>query len=73
MATYPPLVPQEHVDAAKLCMLRQALFEGRVMQRDWFIMGRRALDFAIHQNTISMCHNKYSSFDLWPMDSLTYC
>lgn len=29
-ATYPPLVPQEHVDATRLCMRRRALFHGDV-------------------------------------------
>ena len=50
MATYPALVPQEHVDAAQLCMLRKAVFEGHVNESNWFLMGRRALDFAIHEH-----------------------
>ena len=29
-ATYPPLVPQEHVEATRLCMRRRALFHGDV-------------------------------------------
>lgn len=60
MATYPPLVPQEHVDAARLCVLRQAVFEGRVLESDWLVMGRRALDFAINQNRTGVCDNKSS-------------
>ena len=49
-ATYPPLVPQEHVDAAKYCLLRQSVFEGRILDSQWPLMGRRALDFAISQH-----------------------
>lgn len=29
-ATYPPLVPQEHVEATRLCMRRRTLFHGDV-------------------------------------------
>jgi hypothetical protein len=31
-ATYPPLVPQEHITAARLCRQRQILFEGEVSE-----------------------------------------
>jgi hypothetical protein len=31
-ATYPPLVPPEHVLAARLCRQRQMLFEGEVSE-----------------------------------------
>jgi hypothetical protein len=31
-ATYPPLVPQDHVLAARLCRQRQILFEGEVSE-----------------------------------------
>ena len=49
-ATYPPLVPQEHVDATRFCFQRQALFEGYVLEKQWPLLGRRALDFSILQN-----------------------
>jgi hypothetical protein len=49
MATYPPLVPQEHIDAARYCLQRQALFEGHLLRTKWPLLGRPALDFIIHQ------------------------
>ena len=55
-ATYPPLVPQEHVDATRFCLQRQALFEGYVLEKQWPLMGRRALDFSIIQNQRSKFH-----------------
>ena len=49
VATYPPLLPQEHVDAARYCLQRQALFEGHLLHTKWPLLGRRTLDFAIRK------------------------
>jgi hypothetical protein len=50
MATYPALVPDEHVEAAKLCMTRQALFEGQLGNSEWLLLGRQAMDYMINQS-----------------------
>jgi len=57
-ATYPPLVPQEHIDAARFCTQRQSVFEGHVLGNQWPLIGRQALDFAIHQNKTGMSFRK---------------
>jgi len=48
-ATYPPLVPQEHILAARYCSQRKALFEGKILENEWPLMGRQALDFCVRQ------------------------
>ena len=48
-ATYPALVPEEHTEAAKLCLQRQAVLAGQVLDTDWCLLGRRALDYMIDQ------------------------
>ncbi|CAB9497825.1 terminal hydrolase 22 [Seminavis robusta] len=49
-ATYPALVPDEHTETVRLCMIRQAVFEGKVWDTEWSLLGRRTLDYMIDQN-----------------------
>lgn len=48
IATYPHLVPREHVRATMLVSRRQALFEGRVHEK-WMIRKSKAMVFAAFQ------------------------
>lgn len=58
VATYSSLAPPEHLEAAKACHQRQAVFQGKI-GRDWPVMGRKALDFAIRQSQLCKCHVKF--------------
>lgn len=48
VATYPPLVPKEHVQATSLSMKRHALFDGLVQEK-WLIQRPAALAFGASQ------------------------
>jgi ubiquitin carboxyl-terminal hydrolase 22/27/51 len=51
VATYPALVPKEHLRATQLTSRRQALFEGRVHQK-WLMTKPTALTFAATQSLL---------------------
>lgn len=48
VASYPPLVPREHVQATEVSMKRHGLFEGLV-QENWLIQRPTAMSFASSQ------------------------
>ena len=47
-ATYPPLVPHEHVESGRLCRWRQCLFHGKVAEIT-HAASNQAIDFARRQ------------------------
>lgn len=49
IATYPPLVPKEHVRASKLSLRRQALFSGGIHEK-WLVTKPAALAFSASQS-----------------------
>jgi ubiquitin carboxyl-terminal hydrolase 22/27/51 len=51
IATYPVLVPKEHILAAQLSIRRQAMFEGRVHE-SWIATRPVALEFCANQSLL---------------------
>ena len=53
-ATYPPLVPLEHVQAARACLNRQRLFNGQVVDLPFLMAEQRpeVIRFATRQHGI---------------------
>jgi hypothetical protein len=52
IATYPPLVPKEHVRASQLSLRRQALFSGGIHEK-WLVTRPTALAFSASQSLMS--------------------
>ena len=51
VATYPPLVPREHLRATELIRRRKSLFEGQIREK-WLLTKPNAMAFAASQNLL---------------------
>lgn len=51
VATYPPLVPREHLRATELISRRKSLFEGQIREK-WLLTKPNAMAFAASQNLL---------------------
>lgn len=74
-ATYPILVPNEHVNAATLCYQRQIMFQGRIYDLLPSVTNKEIVEFTMKQNRKRKCHVQICHFNFQIFDKKVnlYC